>query len=110
MGKGAAMPDKPPEGMYDFAVKAFITGFLTERQRLLAKSGLLAVGAGMAGTLMQPHDAHPQGCTQSCYGWQQLPANGNASSGLLWFAAAASIVQILAMFSGVCCGLQQLCL
>merc|ERR1712232_817901 len=51
--KGAAMPDKPPEGMYDIAVKALITGFLTERQRLLVKSGLLAVGAGMAGALMR---------------------------------------------------------
>merc|ERR1712113_911515 len=51
--KGAAMPDKPPEGMYDIAVKTFITGFLTERQRRLAKSGLVAVGAGMAGVLMR---------------------------------------------------------
>merc|ERR1712226_109544 len=51
--KGAAMPDQPPEGMYDIAVKALVTGFLTERQRHLAKSGLLAVGVGMAGVLVR---------------------------------------------------------
>merc|ERR1712190_228488 len=51
--KGAAMPDKPPEGMYDIAVKALITGFLTERQRQLVKSGLVVAAAGMAGLLMR---------------------------------------------------------
>merc|ERR1712232_1106397 len=51
--KSAAMPDKPPAGMYDIAVKAFITGFLTDHQRQLVKSGLVAVGAGMAGALMR---------------------------------------------------------
>jgi len=51
--KSAAMPDKPPAGMYDIAVKALITGFLTDRQRQVVKSGLVAVGAGMTGLLLR---------------------------------------------------------
>merc|ERR1711920_511893 len=51
--KGAAMPDNPPDGMYDMAVRAFVTGFLTEGQRQALKAGLLAGGAVVAGALVR---------------------------------------------------------
>jgi aldehyde dehydrogenase (NAD+) len=46
---GAAVPPQPPEKMYDFIVKATITGFLTEGQRNMLKAGLGTGAVAAAG-------------------------------------------------------------
>jgi len=49
--KGSSLPPKPTDGIYDIAVKATITGFLTESQRVLMKMGLGVVALAVAGMM-----------------------------------------------------------
>jgi len=51
--KGASLPPNPPENMYDIAVKATITGFLTEDQRKSAKLAATAAAAVVGGVLLR---------------------------------------------------------
>jgi aldehyde dehydrogenase (NAD+) len=51
--KGAAFPDKPPDSAYDIAVKATVTGFLTDQQRSMLQAGKYVVGAVVAGALLR---------------------------------------------------------
>jgi aldehyde dehydrogenase (NAD+) len=51
--KGAALPDKPSDQMFDMAVKMMVTGFLTEQQRQVVKAGLTAGGVLLAGAALR---------------------------------------------------------
>merc|ERR1711976_790549 len=47
--KGASLPPKPDDKVYDFMVKMVITGFLSESQRQMVKAGVGAAAVAAAG-------------------------------------------------------------
>eukprot|EP00930_Biecheleria_cincta_P016499 TRINITY_DN13399_c0_g1_i1.p1 TRINITY_DN13399_c0_g1~~TRINITY_DN13399_c0_g1_i1.p1 ORF type:complete len:519 (-),score=115.10 TRINITY_DN13399_c0_g1_i1:160-1716(-) len=51
--KGAALPPQPGDSLYDIAVKATITGFFTEAQRRVLKTGLGAAAIVVAGAVLR---------------------------------------------------------
>lgn len=51
--KGAALPPQPGDSLYDIAVKATVTGFFTEGQRRVLKTGLGAAAVAVAGVVLR---------------------------------------------------------
>lgn len=51
--KGASIPPNPPDNMYDLAIKATVTGFLTDSQRQQAKMAATAAAALVGGLLLR---------------------------------------------------------
>lgn len=51
--KGASLPPHPTDQIYDIAVKATVTGFLTEDQKFKAKTGLTVGVLAVAGMLLR---------------------------------------------------------
>lgn len=51
--KGASLPPKPNDKVYDIAVKAMITGFLTDGQRKVVNTGLKVGALAVAGALLR---------------------------------------------------------